>query len=79
MRTIKSRTSGWIHDTFPAHSDFEWQAGYGAFSVSQSNREQVISYIAKQQEHHKARDFKEEFLELLRRHNIQFDERYVWS
>lgn len=79
LRVVKSRSSGWIHQTFAEHADFAWQAGYGAFSVSQSNREWVMSYIDTQAEHHRTRTFQEEFLELLRRHAIEFDVRYVWD
>ncbi|HET6574746.1 MAG TPA: transposase, partial [Fimbriiglobus sp.] len=58
---------------------FYWQNGYGAFSVSPSNAEQVTAYIANQEEHHRARTFQDEFRGLLRRHKIEWDERYVWD
>jgi hypothetical protein len=59
--------------------DFHWQSGYGAFSVSQSNVEAVKSYIANQEEHHRRISFQDEFRALLRRHEREFDERYVWD
>lgn len=58
---------------------FHWQNGYAAFSVSESMLARVKEYIAKQEEHHRRRDFQDEFRELLRRHGIEFDERYVWD
>ena len=79
MRLIKSNSSKWIHETFPERRDFRWQAGYGAFGVSHSNVEAVSQYIRDQAAHHRARSFKEEFVELLKRHGIEFDERYVWD
>jgi REP element-mobilizing transposase RayT len=78
VRLIKANSSGWIHDelTMP---DFQWQTGYGAFAVSYSNIQQVKHYLANQEEHHRKMSFQEEFLELLRRHNLQWDDRYVWD
>jgi putative transposase len=58
---------------------FAWQNGYGAFSVSESNVEAVIAYIADQAEHHRKFSFQEEIRELLKRHRVSFDERYVWD
>ncbi len=79
MRVVKSRSSGWVHQTFADSPDFDWQDGYGAFSVSQSQRASVARYIERQAEHHRSRDFREEVLELLRRHRVEFDERYVFD
>jgi putative transposase len=61
------------------HSHFSWQSGYGAFSVGQSAKESVISYIASQESHHRKMTFQEEFRSLLKKHGIAFDERYVWD
>jgi DNA-binding phage protein len=58
---------------------FSWQEGYGAFSVSRSQEEAVIEYIRNQQEHHRRQDFQQELLELLRRHGIEYDPRYVFD
>ena len=74
LRDLKANASGWMHDVFPELRDFSWQRGYGAFTVSQSNVEEVRHYISRQKEHHKRQDFKTEFQELLRRHGIEFDE-----
>jgi REP element-mobilizing transposase RayT len=58
---------------------FQWQAGYGGFSVSQSQSGEVERYIARQQEHHRKLDFQQEFRKLLELHSIEWDERYVWD
>ena len=58
---------------------FGWQNGYGAFSVSASNIEQVKAYIANQEEHHRKFTFKEEFLTLLKRYRIPYDEQTIWT
>ena len=79
IRDIKSNPSRWIHETFDALRGFAWQARYGAFSLSYSAMDEVRRYIHRQQEHHRVRSFKEEFLTLLQRHNIEYDERYIWD
>ena len=79
VRNIKSNSSRWIHETFANLRGFAWQTGYGAFSVSLSNVDDVKRYIANQHEHHRVRTFQEEFIALLKRHNIEYDERYIWS
>ncbi len=79
MRTVKSRSSKWVHDTFPALSAFAWQEGYSAFSVSKSQEGAVKAYIAAQHDHHKKEDFKTELLRMLRLHEIEFDEQYVFD
>jgi hypothetical protein len=63
----------------PAPGCFEWQDGYGAFSVSRSQLPELIEYVDQQRKHHRQRTFQEEFLTLLQRHEIDYDERYVWG
>ena len=77
MREIKANSSGWIHKRFGNLANFAWQSGYGAFSVSESNREQVAAYIANQEEHHRGVSLRDEFLALLARHGIEYDERHI--
>jgi REP element-mobilizing transposase RayT len=77
LRILKTNSSRWMHETYG--KPFAWQSGYGAFSVSQSNLAAVREYIARQEEHHRRMNFKEEFVSLLRRHNVEFDELQVWS
>jgi REP element-mobilizing transposase RayT len=79
MQLIKGGSSKWIHETFPELSSFEWQEGYGAFSVSVSNKPRVIAHIKNQPEHHKKQDFKTEFVSFLKHHEIEYDERYVFD
>jgi REP element-mobilizing transposase RayT len=75
----KKTTSKWMKEQGTAHRDFYWQGGYGSFSVSQSNVEQVRTYIANQEEHHRTVSFQDEFRALCRKHGIEIDERYVWD
>ena len=79
MRTVKSRSSKWVHDTFPALRDFAWQEEYSVFSVSKSQEDAVKKYIAGQVEHHKKQDFKSGLLRILRAHGVEFDEKYVFD
>ena len=76
---IKGGSSKWIHDTFAHLAAFAWQDGYGAFTVSKSNVPTVTEYILKQREHHATKSFEEELVELLRRHEIEYDEKYLWD
>lgn len=78
VREIKSRSSKWIHGTFPKMQHFAWQEGYGGFTVNTSIVKSVSDYIAGQKTHHAGQDFKTEFLELLRRHGVEFSEEEVF-
>ena len=78
VQLIKGGSSKWVHDTFSSHSKFAWQEGYGAFSVSVSQVPKTIAYINNQKEHHRRKTFEEEFVELLKRHNIDCDSRFVF-
>lgn len=77
MCEVKSVSSRWVHET-PGCGRFAWQEGYGAFTVSESQRIAVRRYIENQEEHHRTRTFREEYLELLKRHGVEFDGRYVF-
>jgi REP element-mobilizing transposase RayT len=77
--TLKANSSGWVHKTFPGRQDFKWQVGYAAFSVSCSVKQTVLDYIAKQEEHHRKVSFKEELIAFLKKHGIDYDERYVFD
>ena len=79
MRVIKTNSSRWANEKRLTSRPFGWQPGYAAFSVSESNRDAVIEYIAKQHAHHKKVDFKAEFVALLRRHGIAYDEGHLWG
>ncbi len=76
---VKGGSSAWIHDTFSNMKGFAWQDGYGAFTVSKSNIADVTAYIQGQREHHHAKTFQEEYLAFFRKHEIDYDERYLWD
>lgn len=76
-RVVKTNSSRWLHAKRGAK--FAWQAGYGVFSVSESNVDAITKYIATQEEHHKKRSFQEEFLAFLKKNNVIYDERYIWD
>ena len=76
LREIKSVSSAWVHEEMGVRS-FAWQEGYGAFTVSASQLENVRRYIQQQEEHHRTHTFQEEYLALLQRSGVEFDERDV--
>ena len=78
MREIKSGSSRWMHETLGL-AGFEWQEGYGAFSIGWSQVGATTAYIAGQQEHHRRRDFQAEFVAILKKQRIEYDPRYVWG
>ena len=79
VKEIKRVSSTWIKEREAQMADFAWQAGYGAFSVSASNMGRVRAYIAGQEEHHRKVSFQDEYRAFLRKHGIEWDERYVWD
>jgi putative transposase len=79
IEQIKKVSSKWIKTLDAQYRGFFWQRGYGAFSVSPSQLDAVLQYINAQEEHHRTRTFQEEYRELLRKHGVDFDERFVWD
>ena len=79
MQLIKGGSSKWIHEEFADHRLFEWQEGYGAFSIGISEVERTVKYINNQAEHHKRKDFKTEFISFLDKHFIEYDDRHVFD
>ena len=79
VEEAKKSPSKWVKEQGPQYREFFWQTGYGAFSVSQSNVEQVRAYIATQEEHHRKVSFQDEFRALCRKHGVEIDERYAWD
>ena len=79
LQLVKGGSSKWVHDTFPEHRLLGWQTKYGAFSVSVSQLDKIIAYIKGQEDHHRKVTFQEEFLALLKKHRVQYDERYLWD
>ena len=76
---LKKSATEWLRARGAGGPGFHWQAGYGAFSVSQSPVEDVRDYIRNQREHHRAKTFQDEFRAFLRKYGIEYDERYVWD
>ncbi len=76
---VKRGTSRWLKTQAPRFKGFGWQTGHGAFSVSQSSLAEVKAYVEDQAEHHRVKTFQEEFRAFLKRHGLQFDERYLWD
>ena len=79
VEIVKTSSSRWIKARNAAFADFHWQAGYGAFSVSQSDADAVVAYIRDQAKHHQKMTFQEEYRRLLTKYRVEFDERYVWD
>lgn len=79
MQLIKGGSTKWVHETFPEHRLFGWQEKYGAFSVSVSQLDKIMKYIRGQAEHHQKMTFQEEFVALLQKHRVEYDERYLWD
>jgi putative transposase len=79
IEEIKRNSSRWIKTKNSNYQKFAWQSGYGAFSVSSSQKGAVARYIAEQKEHHRKITFKEEFLVFLKKYNVKYDEQYVWD
>lgn len=79
LRLIKSNSSKMVNETLRPRVPFEWQTGYAAFSVSESQLLRVKHYILNQENHHRRKTFQEEFIELLERHNISYDIRYIFD
>lgn len=79
IRDIKANASRWINELGNVPGRFEWQKGYACFTVSYSQRVPVVTYIQNQREHHRRRTFQEEYIEFLKKHDIAFDERYVFE
>ncbi len=79
VKKLKRVSSLWAKEKSPQWDLFQWQAGYGAFSVSQSQKERVQEYIRSQEEHHRQISFQDELRMILKKHGMTFDERYVWD
>jgi putative transposase len=74
LQLLKGNSSKWIHETFPNMAGFSWQGGYGAFSIGVSGVEATTRYIKQQEAHHRTRTFKDEFVIMLRKHRIEFED-----
>jgi REP element-mobilizing transposase RayT len=79
LRELKKGSSKWIKEQSLSASDFKWQEGYGAFSISPYHSIDLKKYIANQEQHHKKESYQDEFRRILKKYGIQYDERYVWD
>ncbi|MBX3361387.1 MAG: IS200/IS605 family transposase [Phycisphaeraceae bacterium] len=79
MMEVKKDSSKWIKTRGREFSGFHWQDGYGAFSIGESQRNDILRYIATQKEHHKTRTFKEELVALLERYGVEYDPEHIWT
>jgi len=79
VRVVKTNSSKWINENRFVKEKFRWQEGYGAFSYSRSQRNRVINYIANQKEHHAKVSFQEEYMDLLEKFQIEFDDKYIFD
>ena len=79
VKIVKTNSSKWINDNKFVKGKFAWQEGYGSFSYSRSQRNNVINYIINQESHHQKQTFKEEYLELLNKFEIEYDPRYLFE
>lgn len=79
VRDIKNNSSNFINEKKFVNGKFSWQEGYGAFSYGHSQIEKVYSYILNQEEHHKKKTFREEYIDFLKKFEVQFDEKYLFE
>ena len=79
VEEIKTSSNSWVKQNKLTQYKFEWQKGYGAFSHSRSQLDTVVNYILNQEKHHKKKSFREEYLEILRKNDIQFSDEYVFE
>lgn len=79
IRDVKSNSSKWINEKKLTPSKFSWQTGFGAFTVSHSQLNQIIDYIINQEEHHKKKSFRDEYVEFLNANNIDYKNEYIFS
>lgn len=79
LEEVKSSSSKWIKTKDEKFSNFYWQSGYGAFSVNPTEIDVVIKYIQNQEEHHKVKNFQDEYRAFLKKYDVEYDEKYVWD
>lgn len=79
VRDIKANSSKWINDKGLVSGKFQWQEGFGAFSYAQSQLDRVIAYINNQEQHHRRKTFKDEYMELLKKFNVEYDDNYLFD
>jgi len=79
VRELKASSSKWLKAQSPKLDDFAWQRGYGAFSVGPTDLGALEAYIDSQEEHHRKRSYREEYVAFLKKYGVEYDERYMWD
>jgi len=79
VRRIKGNSSRWVNEKRGRQTQFKWQRGYGIFTVGESNAKAVARYILHQKEHHQRQPFRQEYLSLLEKHRVEYDEAFLWD
>jgi REP element-mobilizing transposase RayT len=79
MRMLKASSAKWINDNQLVKGKFQWQTGYSAFSYARSQRNDVINYVMNQEEHHRTKTFKEEYLDMLQKFEIEFKDEFIFE
>nr|MBC7612945.1 IS200/IS605 family transposase [Pseudopedobacter sp.] len=79
VEEVKAHSSKWIKSKGEDYVGFYWQNGYGAFSVNPSEIDRVIRYIENQKEHHQKKNFEDEYRQILKKYQTEFDEKYIWD
>ena len=79
MKVVKTNSSKWVNENEFVKGKFQWQEGYGAFSYAKSQRDVVIKYIMNQEEHHQRKTFREEYIEMLKNFDVEYDEKYLFE
>lgn len=79
VRELKVESSKWMKTKGPIFESFRWQSGYGSFSISPSHLEALTRYVQNQEEHHRSISFQNEFLRMLQKYNISYDEKFLWD
>ena len=79
MQDVKASSSKWINEKQLAQGRFEWQEGYGAFSYGKSQLKDVVAYINNQEEHHRIKTFKEEYIDFLQKFEVEYDEKFIFK
>src|SRR5271154_2586308 len=79
MENVKKSSSRWLNENARLPTKFHWQDGYAAFTIGESGVAGLTQYIQRQKEHHRKMTFKEELVRLLKKYNVEYDERYIWA
>ena len=79
MQSVKAKSSKWVNESGLLQERFEWQRGFGAFTYSPWDKDMIFNYVKGQEKHHAKQNFKAEYLETLQKHEVEFDEAYIFE